>query len=293
MTHTRMRRRPIPDRQPAVPQTAGVHARSALFDLYGDHLLSRGGRAPVAALVRCLATLGIEAPAVRTAVSRMTREGWLEPARLPAGPGYAITPRAIARLEAAAERIYRTDTALTGDWDVLVLPNLDGRSRRERARRGLSYLGYGQLSPSVWVAVRPSAEVEPFLAEESIVAHRFASRYLDSGPTLAGEVWDLDALAATYREFLVAARELMATIKRPTDEQAFAARSQLVHEWRKFLFTDPRLPDDLLPTGWVGQQAARYFDSHAHRLLPAAARFVDSCLGADPVSPPKNGRNHE
>ena len=32
-----------------------MQARSALFDLFGDHLRPRGGRAPVAALVRLLA----------------------------------------------------------------------------------------------------------------------------------------------------------------------------------------------------------------------------------------------
>ena len=67
-------------------QTPSLHARSALFDLYGDHLLERGGEAPVAALVRPLAPLGIAAPAVRTAVSRMVRQGWLGPVRLPRAP---------------------------------------------------------------------------------------------------------------------------------------------------------------------------------------------------------------
>ena len=64
-----------------------MHARSALFDLFGDHLRSRGGQAPVAALVRLLAPLGVTAPAVRTSISRMVRQGWLEPVRLPTGPG--------------------------------------------------------------------------------------------------------------------------------------------------------------------------------------------------------------
>ena len=50
-------------------QWAAMQARSALFDLYGDHLRSQGGAAPVAALVRLLGPLGITAPAVRTAVS--------------------------------------------------------------------------------------------------------------------------------------------------------------------------------------------------------------------------------
>ena len=82
-----------------------VNARSALFDLYGDHLQQRGGHAPVASLVRLLAPLGVAAPAVRTAVSRMVRQGWLEPVRLPDGPGYALTPRAARRLDDSAARI--------------------------------------------------------------------------------------------------------------------------------------------------------------------------------------------
>ena len=54
-----------------------MHARSALFDVYGDHLRSRGNQAPIASLVRLLAPVGIGAPAVRTAVSRMvSRAGW-------------------------------------------------------------------------------------------------------------------------------------------------------------------------------------------------------------------------
>ena len=62
---------------PVLADSRLVHARSALFDLYGDHLRARGDRAPVAALVRLLAPLGVAAPAVRTASRRMVRQGWL------------------------------------------------------------------------------------------------------------------------------------------------------------------------------------------------------------------------
>ena len=68
-----------------------MHARSALFDLYGDHLRARGSHAPVAALVRLLAPVGIAAPAVRTAISRMVIQGWLEPVTLAEGRGYRAT----------------------------------------------------------------------------------------------------------------------------------------------------------------------------------------------------------
>src|SRR5258705_3673859 len=102
-----------------------MQARSALFDLYGDHLRPRGGRAAGAASVRPLAPVGIAAPAVRTAVSRMVRQGWLHPLRLPTGPGYGITPKAARRLDAAGARIYRTQrgqsapAAWNGQFDLI------------------------------------------------------------------------------------------------------------------------------------------------------------------------------
>ena len=64
------------------------------------------------------------------------------------------------------------------------------------------------------------------------------------------------------------------------DEAAFAARFHLVHEWRKFLFEDPGLPDDLLQADWPGRNAAELFAAAATRLKPGTDRFVARCLGA-------------
>src|SRR5262245_10656331 len=112
----------------ARPTTLGqMNARAALFDLYGDHLRPRGGRVSVAALVRLLAPLEIASPAVRTAVSRMVRQGWLTPIRLthppgPPLPGYALTPKAVRRLDEAALRIYRVDAVKwDGRWHLVVV----------------------------------------------------------------------------------------------------------------------------------------------------------------------------
>ena len=95
-------------------------------------------------------------------------------------------------------------------------------------------------------------------------------------------VWDLAALGAAYQEWLSSARAMIAALgSDASDADAFAARSRLVHDWRKFLFVDPDLPDRLLPADWPGRAAARYFDEQAVRLLPAAGRFIDSCLDPD------------
>jgi phenylacetic acid degradation operon negative regulatory protein len=260
-----------------------VQARSALFDLYGDHLVSRGGHAPVAALIRCLGALEISAPAVRTAVSRMVRQDWLTTVHGPAGPGYALTPRAVRRLSEASQRIYRRDEPPADHrWHLVTIERIRDRSRRDRVRAGLRYLGYGPLDDTTWVAARRSAELDALLHHEAVACEQFTAEHIGDSAGMIARVWDLAALAARYTTWLSDAGAIIAPVGSGTsDEAAFVARSRLVHEWRKFLFIDPRLPSDLLPADWAGARAARYFDTEATRLAPAAARFVDDCLASN------------
>ena len=102
-------------------------------------------------------------PAVRTAVSRMVRQGWLDPLRLAAGPGYPITPKAARRLDEAAARIYRTGRVSLGRP---VRPARAGRpgapgGTAQRLAANLSFLGYGTLDEQTWVATRPGRGRRP------------------------------------------------------------------------------------------------------------------------------------
>jgi phenylacetic acid degradation operon negative regulatory protein len=260
-----------------------MQARSALFDLYGDYLRPRGGRAPVAALVRLLAPLDIAAPAVRTAVSRMVRQGWLRPLRLPTGPGYLLTNKAARRLDDAAARIYRTARTLwDGTFDLLVVDPPGPRAARGRIAADLNFLGYGGIGENTWVATRAADEVAALLAEAGVRFERFTASHAAGTPGAMGLVrraWDLDEIGTAYERFVAELRPIVSVINPgSSDEAAYAARFRLVHAWRGFLFRDPHLPPALLPPRWPGTTAAEFFDRHATRLRPAADRFVDACL---------------
>ena len=255
-----------------------MHARSALFDLYGDHLRSRGGSAPVAALIRLLEPLGVSAPAVRTAVSRMVAQQWL---RAGEGGAYALTEHARTWLDEAGARIYRTEPARwDGEWHLRVLSPITDRARRERVRNRLRFLGMAPVSDSTWVSPRASAEVDRLLDEEAVPSITVTGPRVEPAEALLG-AFDLAALETAYAAWLDEAAALVAPslgARAGDDVQAFVVRSELVHSWRKFLFTDPGLPHELLPADWSGHRAAAYFDEHAARLLPAASRFIDHQL---------------
>jgi len=257
-----------------------MHARSALFDVYGDHLRGRGSQAPVAGLVRLLDPVGIAAPAVRTAISRMVSEGWLEPLRLQSGRGYRATARTIRWLEDISARVYRSDVRdWDGHWHLVLVEHPSGRPDRARLRADLSFVGYAELTPHTWVSPFARAELDEVLARAGATARLVRADQVEPSPI---EAWDLPGLAASYEQFVLEADTLLEGVDAhgadAADEAAFAARFRLVHEWRKFLFTDPGLPEELLPDDWPGRAAAELFNREAQRLKPAADRFLASCL---------------
>jgi len=256
-----------------------MHARSALFDLYGDHLRSRGSEAPVAAIVRLLAPVGIAAPAVRTAISRMVMQGWLEPVTLGGGRGYRATARANRRLDEAGDRIYgRHHPQWDGAWYLAFVDPPTTRSARARLRADLAFLGYAELADNVWVSPYERGELDSVLERAGATAR--TARAVDVAPAPT-EAWDLDELRASYDGWLANAGGLITGHLEEhgdDDEAAFAGRFHLVHEWRKFLFADPGLPEELLPQDWPGRAAAELFQREATRLAPGAGRFVARCL---------------
>jgi phenylacetic acid degradation operon negative regulatory protein len=262
---------------PALTDSQIVRARSALFDVYGSYLRARGGSATIAALVRLLEPLGFEAPAIRTAVSRMVRQDWLRPVRLTDGPGYALTRRAERRLDEAAARIYRTQPSTwDGRWHVLVLEQLPNRGARDRLDSSLRLIGYGPLGPTTWVAPRPSPELPDVL--EGVAARLFHGEHKGDDKDLAAKAWDLDVLGADYEAFVTEWLPLVSAVDGSRPPEAFAASQRLLHAWRKFLFRDPGLPQSVLPPGWPGESAARFFDEHTLRLAPAAEAYLSDCL---------------
>ena len=243
-------------------------------------------RSPIVLTATVAGTAGIlafhaHAPAVRTAVSRMVRQGWLLPAETAAGRGYALTERAVQRLDEAAGRIYRhrSEADWDGRWSVAIVDRSPSRTVRERLQRGLEYLGYRRLQGEAWIAPRQTSELGSIVRGEGLEADEFCAEYAGDDRRLVQRLYDIDGLASAYERWLRDARAISAAATpEPSPETAFAVRSRLVHEWRKFLFRDPGLPRALLPPDWPGVEAAAYFDQEAGRLLPAANAFVDDCL---------------
>src|ERR1044071_2736780 len=140
------------------------------------------------------------------------------------------------------------------------------------------------LGEFAWVAPRAADEADVVLADAGVAYERFSASHAAGSPGAAevvGRACARGEIGRAYEGFITVQRPIVTAINtRSTDEEAYAARFQLVHAWRSFLFRDPQLPATLLPARWPGASAATFFDRHAARLRPAADRYVERCLAS-------------
>ncbi len=264
-----------------------------LFTLFGDYVRHFGGTVWVGSLITLMAELGFTAPAVRAAVSRMARQGWLLPIRAGRASYYALSPRGQARIEEAAQRIFKLHPER---WDrlwrlLVVLPwraeAAHDPTRRAALRRELGWMGFAPISRGVYVSPNDLLDRCASMAERYGLAGQietFTAQHHGASPDpgLASRYWDLDAIDAAYTRFvgewkprLEERRTQDASGIPLADETAFAEKTRLVHAFRKFLFVDPGLPQDLLPERWSGLEAGAVFSGYYHLLTEGALRFFE------------------
>lgn len=280
--------------RPASPRgrrSAGS-ARSLLVTVWGDTVRPRCDEIGAVTLIALMAPLGLTPRAVRAALSRMTRRGWLSRRRAGRRAFYSLTPAGALRLEQGVRRVYRTTAeAWDGRWRLFTYAIPEARrAARDRLRRELAWLGLGPLSRGTWLTTHDLAGV----LRELSAAHGldgavalFDARSL--GPAddraLAERCWNLDRIAAQYRRFITATRPRAASLRRRmlagavADDACFAEKIRLVHEYRKFLFVDPGLPDRLLPSRRPDREAAALFRRTYALLAPRADRFAARVMG--------------
>src|SRR5215472_7025225 len=261
-----------------------LNPRSLLFTLYGDYVRPLGQReVRVGALVRLAAELEVTGNALRSALSRMTREGWLAACRNAGGPPrYRLSDRGEQLIEEGTRRIYgHHRAAWDGRW-LLVSYSLPvpRRGQRDRLRQGLSFLGLGSLGHGLFEtphALRPQVRdlMRRCRVEADVTLHHGTLEWPADPAQVVARAWDLGRLGARYAEFLDRARRDLddGATAELDDRAAFARRFLLTHEFRRFPFSDPDLPDALLPTGWVGTAARDTFLACNARLRPPAERF--------------------
>jgi phenylacetic acid degradation operon negative regulatory protein len=247
---------------------------SIAITVFGDAIAPRGGSVWLGTLLQFFEGLKIESGVVRTAMSRLAADGWLERRKVGRNSFYRLAKSGRQTFEAATRHIYDSPPSdWTGRFELLLIGEA---SEREGSREALKNAGFGSPLPGVWIA--PSGQ--PIPAEASSAIRLEVSAEDDSGRRLLAASWPLDRTAKAYLKFMATFAPLRGQLGRRSqlsDMEAFTARILLIHQYRRVVLRDPLLPSKFLPADWPGGAARELCGDIYRGLLPASERWLDRC----------------
>lgn len=266
-----------------------MNTRSMIFTLYGDYISHYGSKIWIGSLISLLSEFGHNDQSVRAAISRMNKQGWVQSEKVGNKSYYSLTQRGQNRIDEAGKRIFKLmPENWDGKWRILMynIPE-DIRHVRDELRKELVWSGFGSMSNSMWISPNDlQSQVNNLIEKYDIENYVdfFIAEY--KGPhqnlQLVEKSWNLQEINDKYQQFITQYSEKYIIDKNKiqkgakSDAECFVERTKLVHEYRKFLFVDPGLPEELLPEKWLGGHAASLFSVYYKELAKPASRFFET-----------------
>jgi phenylacetic acid degradation operon negative regulatory protein len=246
---------------------ASGSARTALLTVLGEFVWPTGTAAWTSSLLYVLGRMGIEPHTARQAIARAAAAGWIEPARRGRAVMWSLTPAGRRIFEEGSPRVYSMSNPFSswdGSWLILLvtIPHTH-RTARKKLYAGLNWAGFGNPTPGVWLSphLERKAEVAGLIERLDLDKHTmsFTGKASDVGISVSEIVaqgWDMATLEEHYRTVLDTLAGPL-----PTDQdRVLLAYVRMVGEWQRFPFSDPQLPEALLPD-WIGRRTARRIEA--------------------------------
>jgi phenylacetic acid degradation operon negative regulatory protein len=271
---------------PLIAQLHG-HGRlrvwSLVITIFGDAIQPRGGRVSSVRLQDILGRLNIEAGALRTAMSRLAKEGWVERDKSGRRTIYRLSAKGIAEFGPATRRIYAGGvTGSKADW-VLGVP---AHKTGEPVGTGIPLIG------GAWLWRADAMPSRDWMAKHGVIAVKGELLPLSLG---AVELMAPDGLQDAYADLIRDFSPIDAgDISGLAPLDALALRVLLIHRWRRIVLRCPDVPLDLLPAGWPAQACAELVARLYCKLAPVADQWLDASLGgAVSALPPPSAQYFE
>ncbi len=251
---------------------------SIIISIFGDSILPHGGVVSTGTLGELTGLLGIDPGAMRSALSRLTKEGWLQRQRIGRSSRYSLTAHGVKDFVPASQRIYAMSPH-TGPafWTLAV-------TDRAAARDPLESAGFTALTGTLFI--RASHTDTPVNAPADVlVMHGRLENIPDWARKGLADVNTANAFGAILADFapLFAYLNNGGTL---SPEAGITARSLLIHDWRRAVLRLPDLPPDFFGPDWP-EQKCRTFVARLYRLLtPPAGEWLARAAELDPSPDP-------
>ena len=258
---------------------SGMRVWSVIVTIFGDAVLPRGGTVSAETLRELCARMNIEPGALRTALSRLVKDGWIEREMRGRNSFYRLRNEAAQAARQASRRIYAAAPLSGPDNWMLVLG--EGGNGADNARASmLADAGFIQMGSAL--SIGPDSALPDAGADLLIAAGNIAAM-----PGWARDKLYPASVADAYNQVLSLCADLEMIDAAPID--AAVARTILIHEWRRPLLRHREWGVTAQPAGWpqeicrravaqryiaLSAQADAWFDGRPE--LAAAPRDIEN-----------------
>jgi phenylacetic acid degradation operon negative regulatory protein len=214
---------------------------SIVISIFGEMVLHRGVPLSMQELLAFTDHLGIEGGALRTAMSRLAKEGWVKRIKQGRNSFYSLSSTGEKASGAASARIYEPNfVAPDAQWYLAIsqnpLANPDAPLTLLRQIRILSSAQRKALADPDALILHGEPEQLPDWVKTALIPESLTQEYT--------------ALAA----LLVPLQNAQADIAAMDPLDAATLRVLLIHFWRRLILRHPLLPVGLIEPGWPGAQ---------------------------------------
>lgn len=207
---------------------------SLLVTVFGELAQEDGAQISGATLSKLTAHMGIKPEAMRVALHRLRKDGWIESQRSGRTSAYSLTAWGRAQSADATPRIYNVQPVPTHAWLALFDPAQP----------------LPQDCDGVWITPALLLTSTKPTAAQVFVAPVLAPL----PPWMANKVCAPETVASAlhFQSRLEELQIALSDMPALSRYEVSALRILIVDGWRRIVLKSPNLPDHVLPSDWVG-----------------------------------------
>ncbi len=234
--------------------------RSPIYSCLSAYGEKRGGELPGPWFSAVFEGIRHAPSAVRLALFRMVKNSELESRKQGRVNFYRLAPFGRAGIEAGLQMLFgEPEKDWDGDWTVVHFHfKSEDRFSRDHMRNILTLEGFGCLGPGLYIHPRDRGirVLNAMGSLDGISVFRGPSAGGRSDEELVEKLWDLQDLNLRYEAFLREAQSLQKRVAAGlSDRKAFFFRIGVVLHFLGTGWSDPEIPESLLPPDWLGYEA--------------------------------------
>lgn len=212
---------------------------SLIVTVFGDLAQGSDDKISMQAMARITDPIGVKPEALRVALHRLRKDGWIDSRRHGRSSLFHLTDFGREQSVAAASRIYRAGPPTGSEWSLVMATPSSASSQRELEEIAMSRESVALSANSILTEGGPTNNG----------GHLFWSRpdwpsvpdWVKAATIGADIMKQYAALLATFREISGALPAGLDPFETAT------LRTLIVHSWRRILLRHPDVPDALLP----------------------------------------------